>query len=148
MACDHARRLLGVTTKALGFCAIPMQGIRLLFCAMDQASLNYRQPDYRWVCSPTPPAMRRWLRYPLRCRALLLVSRGVVESRRHHEEFGLEGAKKTLQQSAASAKDLCRAVIEDIRKFMGTPPTHNDVGCIAGAQTLVFLCELWLSKRF
>jgi serine phosphatase RsbU (regulator of sigma subunit) len=63
--------------------------------------------------------------------ALLLVSRGVVEGRRHHEEFGLAGAKKTLQQSAASAKELCRAVIEDIRKFMGTPPTHNDVTAVS-----------------
>jgi serine phosphatase RsbU (regulator of sigma subunit) len=63
--------------------------------------------------------------------ALLLVSRGVVEGRRHHQEFGLEGAKKTLQQSVSSAKDLCRAVIEDVRQFMGTPPTHNDVTALA-----------------
>ena len=63
--------------------------------------------------------------------ALLLVSRGVVEGRRHHEEFGLEGAKKTLQQSVSSAKDLCRAVIEDVREFMRTPPTHNDVTALA-----------------
>src|SRR5215467_13514575 len=34
--------------------------------------------------------------------ALLLVSRGVVVGRRHHEEFGLAGAKNTLQQSASS----------------------------------------------
>ena len=63
--------------------------------------------------------------------ALLLVSRGVVEGRRHHEEFGLAGAKKTLQQSSSSAKDLCRAVIEDVRQFMRTPPTHNDVTALA-----------------
>jgi serine phosphatase RsbU (regulator of sigma subunit) len=63
--------------------------------------------------------------------ALLLVSRGVVEGRRHHEEFGLEGAKKTLQQSASSARNLCRAVIEDVRQFMRTPPTHNDVTALA-----------------
>jgi len=63
--------------------------------------------------------------------ALLLVSRGVVEGRRHHEEFGLEGAKKTLQQSTSSAKNLCRAVIENVRQFMRTPPTHNDVTALA-----------------
>ena len=63
--------------------------------------------------------------------ALLLVSRGVVEGCRHHEEFGLAGAKKTLEQSYSSAKDLCRAVIEDVRQFMRTPPTHNDVTAVA-----------------
>lgn len=63
--------------------------------------------------------------------ALLLVSRGVVEGRRHHEEFGLAGARKTLQQSYSSAKTLCRAVIEDVRQFMRTPPTHNDVTAVA-----------------
>jgi sigma-B regulation protein RsbU (phosphoserine phosphatase) len=63
--------------------------------------------------------------------ALLLVSRGVVEGRRHHEEFGLTGARKSLERPASSAKDLCRAVIEDVRQFMGTPPTHNDVTALA-----------------
>ncbi|HSS98192.1 MAG TPA: SpoIIE family protein phosphatase [Terriglobales bacterium] len=63
--------------------------------------------------------------------ALLLVSRGIVEGRHRGEEFGLEGAKKTLRQSAATAKDLCRTVIEDVRQFMRKPPTHNDVTAVA-----------------
>jgi len=63
--------------------------------------------------------------------AMLLVSRGAVEGRRHGEEFGLSGAKKTLQHSTASAKGLCRALIEDVRQFMGTPPTHNDVTALS-----------------
>ena len=67
--------------------------------------------------------------------ALLLVSRGVVEGKHRGEEFGLERAKAALQRPAATAKDLCRAVIEDIRKFMGTPPTHNDVTALTLART-------------
>jgi serine phosphatase RsbU (regulator of sigma subunit) len=67
--------------------------------------------------------------------ALLLVSRGVVEGKHRGEEFGLERAKAALQRPAATAKDLCRTVIEDIRKFMGTPPTHNDVTALTLART-------------
>jgi phosphoserine phosphatase RsbU/P len=64
--------------------------------------------------------------------ALLLVSRGVVEGKCKSEEFGLERAKTTLQRSIlTSAKDLCRTVIEDVREFMCTPPTHNDVTALA-----------------
>ncbi len=67
--------------------------------------------------------------------ALLLVSRGVVEGKRKGEEFGLERAKESLQRPATSAKDLCRSVIEDVRQFMGTPPTHNDVTALALARS-------------
>jgi serine phosphatase RsbU (regulator of sigma subunit) len=63
--------------------------------------------------------------------ALLLVSRGVVEGKHKGEEFGLERAKQTIERPAASAKDLCRAVIEDVRQFMQTPPTHDDVTALA-----------------
>jgi sigma-B regulation protein RsbU (phosphoserine phosphatase) len=66
--------------------------------------------------------------------ALLLVSRGVVEGKHRGEEFGLERAKEALQKNTATAKDLCRAVIEDVRQFMGTPPTHNDVTTLALAR--------------
>ena len=64
--------------------------------------------------------------------ALLLVSRGVVEGRSKGEEFGLDRVKETLQQAdLESAKNLCRTVIEDVRQFMRTPPTHNDVTALA-----------------
>jgi sigma-B regulation protein RsbU (phosphoserine phosphatase) len=64
--------------------------------------------------------------------ALLLVSRGVIEGKYKGEEFGLQRAKSTLQRATSgSAKDLCRTVIEDVRQFMGTPPTHNDVTALA-----------------
>lgn len=66
--------------------------------------------------------------------ALLLVSRGVIEGKHKGEEFGLGRAKNTLQQHADSAKGLCRAVIEDVRQFMRTPPTHNDVTALALAR--------------
>ena len=66
--------------------------------------------------------------------ALLLVSRGVVEGKRRGEEFGLERAKEALQKNTATATDLCRAVIEDVRQFMRTPPTHNDVTALALAR--------------
>jgi serine phosphatase RsbU (regulator of sigma subunit) len=63
---------------------------------------------------------------------LLLVSRGVVEAKQKGEEFGLDGAKQTLSNSPLNnARDLCRAVIEDVRQFMRTPPTHNDVTALA-----------------
>ena len=63
---------------------------------------------------------------------LLLVSRGVVEGRSKGEEFGLERVKETFQKSMLeSAKDLCRTVIEDVRQFMRTPPTHNDVTALS-----------------
>jgi phosphoserine phosphatase RsbU/P len=64
--------------------------------------------------------------------ALLLVSRGVVEGKSKGEEFGLDRVKETLQQAdLESAKSLCRTVIEDVRQFMRTPPTHNDVTALA-----------------
>jgi sigma-B regulation protein RsbU (phosphoserine phosphatase) len=64
--------------------------------------------------------------------ALLLVSRGVVEGKSKGEEFGLDRVKETLQQAdLESAKNLCRTVIEDVRQFMRTPPTHNDVTALA-----------------
>jgi sigma-B regulation protein RsbU (phosphoserine phosphatase) len=64
--------------------------------------------------------------------ALLLVSRGVIEGRSKGEEFGLGRVKETLQKAEMeSAQHLCRTVIEDVRQFMHTPPTHNDVTALA-----------------
>jgi serine phosphatase RsbU (regulator of sigma subunit) len=64
--------------------------------------------------------------------ALLLVSRGVVEAKHKDEEFGLERAKEAFQNnSATSAKEICLAVLDKVRSFMGTPPTHDDVTSLA-----------------
>jgi len=60
--------------------------------------------------------------------ALLLVSRGVVESRRNGEDFGLERLKKHLPRTtASSAKELGLSVLDSVQQFMCTPPTHDDV---------------------
>jgi len=63
---------------------------------------------------------------------LLLVSRGVIEGKRKAEEFGLERVKEGLQRGPAeSAKEVCLAVLDGIRQFMGTAPTHDDVTTLA-----------------
>lgn len=60
--------------------------------------------------------------------ALLLVSRGVIEAKRKGEEFGLQGVKATLQKTTAdSAHEFCVGILSDVKEFMRTPPTHNDV---------------------
>jgi serine phosphatase RsbU (regulator of sigma subunit) len=64
--------------------------------------------------------------------ALLLVSRGVPEGRHKGEEFGLPRVKETLQGTVAeSANELCVTVLDGVRRFMQTPPTHNDVTALA-----------------
>jgi serine phosphatase RsbU (regulator of sigma subunit) len=60
--------------------------------------------------------------------SLLLVSRGIIEAEHNDQEFGLEGAKKSLQgASALSAQDLCLAVLHSAQQFLEAAPTHNDV---------------------
>jgi len=64
--------------------------------------------------------------------ALLIVSRGTIEGSHRGEEYGLDRAKQILQRTGAtSANELCHAVIDDVKRFMGTPPTHNDVTALA-----------------
>lgn len=63
---------------------------------------------------------------------LLIVSRGIVEAEYNDEEFGLEGAKKSFQQtSALTAQDLCLAILQAAQQFMEAPPAHNDVTALA-----------------
>jgi phosphoserine phosphatase RsbU/P len=67
--------------------------------------------------------------------ALLLASRGIVEAKCKHEEFGLHRVKEALQQSSnGSAKQLCVSVLDQMQQFMGTAPTHNDVTALALAR--------------
>ncbi len=64
--------------------------------------------------------------------ALLLVSRGMVEGKCKGEEFGLARAKHSLQRTAAqTAKELCLTVLDQVRQFMCTAPTHDDVTALA-----------------
>lgn len=63
---------------------------------------------------------------------LLLVSRGVVEGKHKGEEFGLGRVKEVFQQTAAdNPKELCLTVLNALRQFMNTPPTHDDVTALA-----------------
>jgi serine phosphatase RsbU (regulator of sigma subunit) len=66
---------------------------------------------------------------------LLLASRGIVEGKRKAEEFGLERVKEVVQRSrAASAKELCASVLNQVRQFMNTSPTHDDATALALAR--------------
>jgi len=66
---------------------------------------------------------------------ILLVSRGIVEGKRRGEEFGMGRVKEGLQQAPAeSAKELCVTILDKVRQFMGTPPTHDDVTALALAR--------------
>lgn len=63
---------------------------------------------------------------------LLVVSRGIVEAECEGEEFGLEGARRSLgDASALSARELCLAILRDTQQFMRSAPTHNDVTALA-----------------
>jgi serine phosphatase RsbU (regulator of sigma subunit) len=63
---------------------------------------------------------------------LLIVSRGIVEAEYNEEEFGLQGAKKSLEQATAhTAQDLCLAILQATEQFMDTAPTHNDITALA-----------------
>jgi serine phosphatase RsbU (regulator of sigma subunit) len=66
---------------------------------------------------------------------LLLASRGIVEGKCKHEEFGLQRLKDVLQQAkAASAKELCVSVLDQVQQFMCAAPTHDDVTTLALAR--------------
>jgi serine phosphatase RsbU (regulator of sigma subunit) len=66
---------------------------------------------------------------------LLLASQGIVEGKHKAEEFGLQRVKEVLQQSkAASAKELCVSVLDQMQQFMCAAPTHNDVTALALAR--------------
>jgi len=66
---------------------------------------------------------------------LLLASRGIVEAKCRAEEFGLQRVKEVLQQSkAASAKELCVSVLDQVQQFMCAAPTHDDVTALALAR--------------
>ena len=60
--------------------------------------------------------------------ALVMISRGMVEASFKGDEYGMHRAKQALATSTAgSAKEICVAMLDDVKRFMRTPPTHNDV---------------------
>jgi len=63
---------------------------------------------------------------------LLLVSKGIVEAKRRSEEYGIERTKEYLQKTAfETAQETCVGILADVRQFMGTAPTHNDVTALS-----------------
>jgi serine phosphatase RsbU (regulator of sigma subunit) len=68
--------------------------------------------------------------------ALLLASRGVVEGKKHGDEYGLDRLKENFRQSQATqAKEICVSALDGVRQFMGTAPTHDDVTTLALVRT-------------
>ncbi len=64
--------------------------------------------------------------------ALLLVSKGVVEANYRGEEYGVERAGEYLDHSRAeSAHEVCVGLLDQLRRFMHSAPTHDDVTALA-----------------
>jgi serine phosphatase RsbU (regulator of sigma subunit) len=64
--------------------------------------------------------------------AMLLVSRGVTEGRRHGQEYGLKRVEASLNERMfPSAELLCKHVLDEVERFLAKPPTHNDVTALA-----------------
>jgi serine phosphatase RsbU (regulator of sigma subunit) len=70
------------------------------------------------------------------CGALVMASRGMMEGCCRGEEYGMHRAKQALVGAAAgSAREICIAMLDDVKRFMRTPPTHNDVTVLALLRT-------------
>lgn len=68
---------------------------------------------------------------------LLLVSRGVVEAKRKGQEYGLDRAKQYLNEIGfETAHETCVGILDRVRQFMGTAPTHNDVTALSLVRSL------------
>jgi sigma-B regulation protein RsbU (phosphoserine phosphatase) len=64
--------------------------------------------------------------------ALLMVSKGMIEARHRGEEFGIERVHEYLLSSSDnSAHEICVGILSQVRQFMGTAPTHNDVTALS-----------------
>ena len=63
--------------------------------------------------------------------AMVVISRGVVEAENRGQEFGLPGVEKILNTGVGSARELTKHILEGVRDFVHTIPTHNDVTALA-----------------
>ena len=64
--------------------------------------------------------------------ALLVVSRGIVEAEYEGADFGLDGAKRSLQEATVlSARDLCLPILHAARKSTPVTPTRNGLTALA-----------------
>lgn len=71
---------------------------------------------------------------------LVLVSRGVISCRGHHnqsgEEFGIPGVKQFLQSAPASgASDLSASILKSVGEFRGDSPACDDQTALALIRT-------------
>lgn len=64
--------------------------------------------------------------------SLLLVSRGLVETKRHHEEFGLQRVKESMLASdCQNAHELCSALQNAADRFLENRAPENDLTTLA-----------------
>jgi len=64
--------------------------------------------------------------------ALLVASRGIVEAGCDGTDFGLDGAKRSLQEATTpSARDLCLNILQAVRRFTPGTPAQNDLTTLA-----------------
>lgn len=64
--------------------------------------------------------------------ALLLISRGLVESKSRGEEYGLERLRAYVQTlQTTDAASLCRQVLDEVEEFTHSPLLHNDATAVA-----------------
>ena len=64
--------------------------------------------------------------------ALLVVSRGIIEAEYESADFGLDGAKRSLQDATVlSARDLCLTILQSARTSSTVTPTQNDLTALA-----------------
>lgn len=64
--------------------------------------------------------------------SLLLVSRGLIETRRHHEEFGIERVKESLLATRYdNARELCTAMQAAAQRFLDNRVPENDLTTLA-----------------
>lgn len=64
--------------------------------------------------------------------SLLLVSKGLVETRHRHEEFGLERVKENLLEgNFEDARGLCASMHAAAQRFLDDKPPENDLTTLA-----------------
>src|SRR5208283_2956140 len=64
--------------------------------------------------------------------ALLVVSRGIIETEYESADFGLDGARRSLQNTTVlGARDLCFSILESALKSSSVTPTQNDLTALA-----------------
>lgn len=71
--------------------------------------------------------------------SLLLVSRGLVETRHHHEEFGIDRVKESLLEARFdNARELCTAMHAAAQRFIEDKMPENDLTTLAMVRSQAF----------